>query len=266
MLGAIAGDIIGSVHEFASNTRDDFPLFTDRSSPTDDSLLTCAVAEACLAGSTDYRSHILDGFRRAEHGPRTAPLGPAWGTGFRQWADEGGSAIRESYGNGAAMRVSAIGWAMRSRAQVLRHARLSALPSHAHPEGVRGARCAALAVFVARTTRDPSRVRAVAEEFYGPLPGLDELRSSHGYDESCQACVPAAMAMAVGTASFEACVRLACSIRGDADTLAAISGAVSEALWGVPPEIEAEALSRLGRHYPWAAEAARRARAEWVLA
>lgn len=263
MIGAVAGDIIGSVHEFSSNTRDDFPLFAERSSPTDDSLLTCAVAEACLAGSSDYRAHILGGFRRAEEGPRTAPLGPAWGTGFRQWAEEGGVEARRSFGNGAAMRVSAIGWALRTRPEVLRHARLSALPSHAHPEGIRGARCAALAVFVARTTRDPDEVRRAAEEFYGPLPSLDQLRSSHAYDESCQVCVPAAMALAAGTDSFEACVRLACSIRGDADTLAAISGAVSEALWGIPPDVEAEALSRLDRHYPWAAAVARRAREAW---
>lgn len=264
MVGAIAGDIIGSVHEFAANAREDFPLFTARNSPTDDSILSCAVAEACLAGSTDYRAHLLGAYRRAEDGPRLAPLGPAWGTGFGLWASAGGAETRRSYGNGAAMRVSAIGWAMGARDEVLRHARLSALPSHAHPEGIRGASCAALAVFVARTTRDPERVRSAAEEFYGPLPGLDELRTGHEYDESCQICVPAAMALAVGTGSFESCVRLACAIRGDADTLAAIAGAVSEALWGIPPGIEREALSRLDRCYPWAGEVARRARAAWA--
>lgn len=263
MLGAIAGDIIGSVHEFTRNRRDDFPLFVEASSPTDDSLLTCAVAEACLDGSQAYGERLREAFRRAESSPRSAPLGPAWGSGFRDWASEGEPDGRESLGNGAAMRVSAIAWAHADESEVLRQARLSALPSHAHPEGVRGAQCTALATFVGRTTRDPAEVRAAAERFYGPLPTLDRLRREHRYDETCPVCVPAAMAIAVETPDYESCVRAACSLGGDADTLAAIAGAVSEALWGVPEPIGAEALRRLRAFYPWAAPAVDMARSRW---
>jgi ADP-ribosyl-[dinitrogen reductase] hydrolase len=263
MIGAIAGDIIGSVHEFTRNRCADFPLFVQASSPTDDTLLTCAVARACLDRSADYRGRILEAFRLAESRPCAASIGPGWGVGFRDWASEGGPGVRESFGNGAAMRVSAVGWSFGSREEVLAQARLSALPSHAHPEGVRGAQCAALAVFLARTTGDPSAVRRATEAFYGHLPGLDGLRRGHVYDESCQVCVPAALAIATETRDYESCVRAACSIGGDADTLAAIAGAVAEALWGVPPAIAAEAMARLEACYPWAAATAREGVATW---
>ncbi len=265
MLGAIAGDIIGSVHEFTRNRRDDFPLFVELSSPTDDSLLTCAVALACLDTSVGYAGRLVEAYRLAESKPGGAPLGPSWGDGFRHWASEGGSRRGDSLGNGAAMRVSAIAWAHDDAKEVLRQARLSALPSHAHPEGVRGAQCAALATHVARTTRDPARVRQVAEGFYGALPSLDRLRREHRYDETCPVCVPAAMAIATETGGFEACVRAACSIGGDADTLAAIAGGVGEALWGVPAPIADEAVRRLRAAYPWAARAVDRGRSEWKI-
>lgn len=265
MLGAIAGDIIGSVHEFTRNRRDDFTLFVERSSPTDDSLLTCAVALACLDASVGYAGRLVEAYRLAESSPGGAPLDPSWGNGFRDWASEGGARSGDSLGNGAAMRVSAIAWAHDDERDVLRQARLSALPSHAHPEGVRGAQCAALATFVARTTRDPARVRQAAERFYGPLPSLDQLRREHRYDETCPVCVPAAMAIAAETAGYEACVRAACSIGGDADTLAAIAGGVSEALWGVPAPIAEEARRRLDVAYPWAARVLERGRSEWEI-
>jgi ADP-ribosylglycohydrolase len=264
MLGAIAGDIIGSVHEFSSNSRDDFPLFHQDCSPTDDSLLTCGIAEACLAGSTDYRAHLLSAFQRAEARTTHPPIGPGWGTGFHDWASSEAEPGRTSFGNGSAMRVSAIAWAYDSEKEVLGHARLSALPSHAHPEGIKGSECTALAIWTARRTRDPKAVRAVAERFYGKLPSLAVIRRKHVYSETCQDCVPVAMAIAVGTDNFEQCVRLACSIRGDADTLAAIAGSVSEGLWGLPEPIAAEAMARLRRWYPWAASLAERGKSTWL--
>jgi ADP-ribosylglycohydrolase len=263
MIGAIAGDIIGSVHEFTRNRRDDFPLFTEQSSPTDDSLLTCAVAGACLDGDRRYGPRLVEAFRLAEAGPRLAPLGPSWGSGFSDWASEGGTRRNRSLGNGAAMRVAALAWAFSDARSVQREARLSALPSHAHPEGIRGAQCAALATFVARTSRDRAAVRRVAERFYGPLPTWERLRRDHAYDETCPVCVPAALAIALETNGYEACVRAACSIGGDADTLAAIAGAVAEGLWGVPHPIAEAARARLASAYPWAARLEARARAVW---
>lgn len=250
MLGAIAGDIIGSVHEFTRNDNPDFELFTERSSPTDDSLLTCAVAAACLEGAGRYHEHLLETFDAAERSRSLPPIGPGWGTGFAAWARDREPAGRDSCGNGAAMRVSAIGWLHDDDAVILREAERSALPSHAHPEGIRGARCTALCVAVARRTRDPAAVRTVAEGFYGKLPRVADLRKGHVYDETCQVCVPAALALACESPSFEATVRAACSIRGDADTLAAIAGSVAEGLHGIPEPIAREARSRLARGYP----------------
>jgi ADP-ribosylglycohydrolase len=252
MIGAIAGDIIGSVHEFAENANPDFPLFTDTSSPTDDSLLTCAVAAACLEGKGRYREHLIEAYEAANRVASGVPIGPGWGMGFAAWADARGPSGRDSFGNGSAMRVSAIGWLLDDRDAILAEAERSALPSHAHPEGVRGARCVALGVAAARLTRDPEAVRRVAAEFYGVLPELDAIRRDHRYNETCQGCVPEAVAIACGSPDYESAVRLACSVRGDADTLAAIAGSLAEGLHGVPLAIAREARSRLRRWYPHA--------------
>lgn len=250
MLGAIAGDIIGSVHEFAANERDDFELFVDKSSPTDDSLLTSAIAQAVLKGDRDYRPYLLGAVAFSDRHRGRAPLGPAYGGGFITWVRAGGRDERDSFGNGSAMRVSPVAWAFEDLSDVVEHAELTARPSHAHAEGIKGAVCAAACVWTARRTHDPDAVRAVAETYYGPLPKLADIRREHAYNETCQGCVPESLAIAVGTGSFEASVRFAASIRGDADTLAAIAGSVSQALWGIPGPIRSRALSIAGTCYP----------------
>ena len=250
MIGAITGDIIGSVHEFASNTRDDFELFVESSCPTDDSLLTWTIAEACRAGVKDYKPYLLRGVALSQRPENRACLSPAWGGGFLQWVEDGATQPRESFGNGAAMRVSPIAWHYKHEEQVLEHARLSALPSHGHSHGIRGAECVALATWAARVTKDPGAVKAVGERFYEKLPSLDKVRKDHRYNETCQGCVPDCIAIAAGTRSYEEAVRFACSIRGDADTLAAIVGGISEALWGVPSEISERARKIADAAYP----------------
>lgn len=250
MLGAIAGDIIGSVHEFSANERDDFDLFVPKSSPTDDSLLTMAVARALLEGDRDYRRHLLEAVSFSDEHQRLAPLNPAYGTGFLAWVRSGAPEGRESFGNGSAMRVSPVAWAFADLDEVLAHAELTARPSHAHPEGIKGALCTAACVWTARRTRDPRAVRAIAERYYGPLPTLEAIRRDHRYDETCKACVPVCMAIATATDGYEASVRFAASIKGDADTLAAITGSVSQALHGIPATIRARALSIAAKCYP----------------
>lgn len=253
MLGAIAGDIIGSVHEFTRNADPDFALFAEASAPTDDSLLTCAVAAALMEGRGRYREHLLAAYEEANRARPAPPTGPGWGTGFADWASEGGPPGRMSYGNGAAMRVSAIGWLLDDPGEILREAERSALPSHAHPEGIRGARCVAACVSVARRARDAEAVREAARGFYDRLPSIESIRRDHRYNETCQGCVPEAVAIACAMPDYESAVRLACSVRGDADTLAAIAGSVAEGLHGVPAAIAGEARARLGRWYPDAA-------------
>jgi len=249
MLGAITGDIIGSVHEFSCNDRFDIELFVDQSSPTDDSLLTWLIAQALLKGDKNYRPYLVESVALYEKNARRVRPA-AFGNGFSQWVSQGGVEDRASYGNGSAMRVAPIAWAFDDLEDVLEHARLSALPSHGHPEGIKGALCTAACTWVARKTRDPKAVRLMAEKYYSPLPELDVIRRTHVYNETCQGCVPECMAIAVGTESFEEAIRFAVSIRGDADTLGAITGSVSQALWGIPQAIRNESLAIAGRCYP----------------
>jgi len=263
MLGAIAGDIIGSVHEFSRNEDPNFVLFPPNAAPTDDSILTCALASACLSPTRNYGAELLQAFSLAEKQPCSGIIQPGWGTGFADWASQKGLSGGYSYGNGAAMRVSPIAWAWSKKEDVLREARLSALPSHAHPEGIRGAEATALAVWTARTTRNPQAVRKAVEVYYGALPTLDHIRENHEYNETCQGCVPDALVIACEAPDFETAIRWACSIRGDADTLAAIAGGVAEALYGVPMPIALEAEARLTRSYPWAATSLKAARQRW---
>ena len=250
MLGAIAGDIIGSVHEFSRNSDATFPLFVERSCPTDDSLLTWAVADAILKGERDYKPRLVGMVAYFEKHGHGAPLPAAFGSGFSGWVYDGAPGERDSCGNGSAMRVSPVAWAFDDLVTVLEHAQLSARPSHSHPEGIKGAQAVATAIWTARKTRNPAAVRAVAEDFYGPLPDLGEIRKTHTYNETCQGCVPECLAIAVGTPDFESAVRFAASIRGDADTLAAITGSVSQALWGVPKAIREQSLAIAARCYP----------------
>jgi type I restriction enzyme M protein len=211
-------------------------------------LLTGAIAQALLDGQTDFRPYLLAAVKRAEGSQ--APTSPCWGSGFYHWALGGGTYDKDSYGNGAAMRVSPVAWAARDEAEVLALAALTAQPSHCHPEGIKGAQCTALCVWVARQTRDPAAVRAAAERFYPVLPTWDFVQKNHRYNETCQGCVPECLAIAVGTPDFETAVRFAASIRGDADTLAAITGSVSQALWGVPRAIREQSLTIAARCYP----------------
>jgi ADP-ribosylglycohydrolase len=250
MLGAIAGDIIGSVHEFSRNEDAGFPLFAEKSCPTDDSLLTWAVAETILRGERDYKPRLVGMVSYYEKNGQLAPLSAAFGGGFSSWVYGGAQGERDSYGNGSAMRVSPVAWAFDDLETVLEHATLSARPSHAHPEGIKGAQAVAAAIWTARIYRKPEAVRAVAENFYGPLPDLEHIRKTHTYNETCQGCVPECLAIAIGTPDFESAVRFAASVRGDADTLAAITGSISQALWGVPKGIREQSLAIAARCYP----------------
>lgn len=250
MLGAIAGDIIGSVHEFSRNEDPAFPLFAERSCPTDDSLLTWAVAATILRGERDYKPRLVGMLGYYEQHGHHAPLSAAFGGGFSGWVYGGAPGEHDSYGNGSAMRVSPVAWAFDDLETVLEHAMLSARPSHAHPEGIKGAQAVAAAIWTARKYRQPEAVRAVAENFYGPLPDLAHIRQNHAYNETCQGCVPECLAIAAGTPDYESAVRFAASIRGDADTLAAITGSISQALWGLPQAIREQSLAIAGRCYP----------------
>ncbi|MBI4503453.1 MAG: ADP-ribosylglycohydrolase family protein [Gemmatimonadetes bacterium] len=240
MVGAIVGDFVGSVYEFAAPKRKDFLLPHPRSFVTDDSLLTIAVAEWVLEGrDLVTRFHQL---------VRTHP-GAGWGGMFARWASLGRREPYNSFGNGAAMRVSPVGWAFATLEETLVAARRSAEVTHNHPEGVKGAQATAAAVFLARTTHDKETIRTeVTRRFgYDLDRQLDTVRQTYTFDETCQRTVPEAIIAFLEARDFEDALRNAVSLGGDADTLACIAGGIAHAYFGgVPARLRERALAALG--------------------
>jgi ADP-ribosylglycohydrolase len=238
MIGAIAGDIIGSTYEFASIKTKDFPLFDERSFFTDDSVLTVAVAYMILHGGS-YVELFRDYCRRYP--------GRSYGLRFHKWAESDNPTPYQSYGNGSAMRVSPIGFAFDDLDTVLAEAKRSAEVTHDHPEGIKGAQAIAAAIYLARTKSSKGEIHSYIERtFKYDLSGsLDGVRPDYMFDETCQGTVPAALLSFLESNDFEDAVRNAVSLGGDSDTLACIAGSVAEAYYGIPPFIEQEALRRL---------------------
>lgn len=239
LLGAVAGDVIGSVYEFAGQKDYDFPLFTENSRITDDSVLTIAVADALLR-TRNYHESIL-AYARAHSRS-------GYGGYFWKWMHSDDPQPYNSYGNGSAMRVSAIGWAFDNEIAVLDEASRSAAVTHNHPEGIKGAQAAALAVFLARTGADKDRISCeVTRRFnYNLACKIDDIRADYQFNETCQETVPQAIVAFLESTNFEDALRLAISLGGDADTLGAITGAIAEAYYGgVPEPIASEVRQRV---------------------
>jgi ADP-ribosylglycohydrolase len=238
MIGAIAGDVIGSVHEDAATKTKRFPLFTGESCFTDDTVLTAAVAE-CLLTRGDYARTFHRYFR--------AYPDAGYGQQFMLWCELRRTAPYHSWGNGSAMRVSPVAFAYDRLEEVLVEAERSACVTHDHPEGVRGARAVAAAVFLARRRPDKREIADYVEaEFEYRLDRpLKSVRRTFVFDVSCEGTVPWALRAFLEAESYEDAVRNAISLGGDADTLACIAGALAGAYYGVPAEIEAETLARL---------------------
>ena len=241
MIGAIAGDIIGSVYEPAPIKSTEFPLFQPRSRFTDDSVLTVAIADAILTGRP-YQDAVRDWGRRYPHA--------GYGGAFFEWLCAADPQPYHSWGNGSAMRVSPVGWAFDSEDEVLRQARLSAAITHDHPEGIKGAQATALAVYLARTGAEKATIRARIQTPFGyDLAGtVDALRPGYMFDVSCQGSVPQAIVCFLDSDSWEDAVRNAVSLGGDSDTLACMAGAVAEAYYGEVPAHLADTACRFLPH------------------
>ncbi len=239
LLGAAAGDIIGSPYEFVGHKDEAFPLFQQVSMATDDTILTAAVAEAILTGrsyETCLREFAL------EH------PGRGYGGMFHTWIHAKEPRPYNSYGNGAAMRVSAVGWAFNTLEDVLAQAAASAAPTHNHPEGIKGAQATALAVWMARRGEEKKIIREeISARFgYDLQATVESIRPGYRFYETCQQTVPQALIAFFDSTSFEDAVRKTVSLGGDADTLGAITGAVAEAYYGgVPAEIADQVWPRL---------------------
>jgi len=239
MLGAIAGDVIGSVYEARPAKTTDFALFPQGSRFTDDTVLTIATAEALL-GDGDYAG----AYRR--YGRAFPAAG--YGASFYRWLFSADAGPYESWGNGAAMRVSPLGFALDSVEDVLAEAARSAAVTHNHPEGVKGAQATALAIFLARTGVDKAGIRSeIQHRFaYDLTRSLDAIRPGYRFDVSCQGSVPESLIAFLEASDFAGAVRNAVSLGGDADTMACIAGGVAEAFYGAVPEQIAEKVrSRL---------------------
>jgi ADP-ribosylglycohydrolase len=239
LLGALAGDVIGSVYEFNAPKHTHFRLFSPGSRITDDSVLTLAVADAILNGK---------GYLECIH--QYAQVYPNCGYGgfFRQWMLSDDPQPYNSFGNGSAMRVSPIGWAFDSIEDVLREAEASAAVTHNHPEGIKGAQAVALAIFRTRTgaSKEDIRREIVARFGYDLSLTLGDIRPSYQFDETCQKTVPPAIIAFLESEDFEDAIRKSISLGGDADTLAAITGSIAEAYYGgVPSEIMAQVQARV---------------------
>lgn len=239
MLGAITGDIIGSVHEFLQEKTMEFPLFVEASRFTDDTVLTVTVADCLLTGAP-----YADNFHKYT---RQYP-DRCYGAGFWNWVESGSREPYNSWGNGSAMRVSPVGSAFDSLEEVLQEAKRSAEVTHDHPEGIRGAQATAAAIFWARQGESKDSIRkAVQDRFEYDLSGsIESIRPTYSFNESCQGTVPQAIIAFLDSTDYEETIRLAISLGGDADTLACIAGGIAEAFYGgVPKQIADPALAIL---------------------
>ena len=239
MIGAIAGDMIGSPYEHHPLKKLDFPLFSPESRFTDDTVMTLAVAQGLL-GSGDF------GMEMKILGRRYPNAG--YGSNFFHWLFEDEVNPYQSWGNGAAMRVSPIGFGYDTEEDVLREARRTALVSHDHPEGIKGAQSVALAVLLARkgASKEDIRSRIRADFGYDLDRRVEEIRPSYRFDVSCQGSVPEAIIAFLDSSDYESAIRLAVSLGGDADTQACIAGGIAEAYYGgVPAWIQKEVKTRL---------------------
>jgi len=229
MLGAIAGDIIGSVYEYSPIKTEDFPLFHEECRFTDDTVMTVAVADAIL-GDGDYGASMHALGRRY---PRAG-----YGGDFIRWLQSNDPKPYYSWGNGAAMRVSPVGSAFDSEERVLTEAWRSAVVTHDHPEGIKGAQATALAVFLARTGAEKQAIRREIERRFGYnlKRTLADVRPGYRFDVSCQGTVPEAVIAFLESSDYEDAVRKAVSLGGDSDTLACITGGIAAAYYRKIPE------------------------------
>ena len=234
MWGAIIGDVVGSRFEFANIYRKDFPFFSNNCRFTDDTVCTVAVAEALLrfgsAGEETFKKELV---RRLRAYVRRYPNG-GYGGMFREWAADAQMGAYNSFGNGSAMRVSPVSWYAKNLKEAEHFAKLTAEVTHNHPEGIKGAVAVAGAGYLARTGKTKKDIKAYLEQFYAFGCTCDEWRDKRmPFNETCQGTVPIAMECFLEAENFEDAVRLAVSMGGDSDTIAAMAGGVAGAFYCV---------------------------------
>ena len=238
MLGAIAGDIIGSIYEAAPIKTKDFPLFGRGVSFTDDTVCTVAIADALLSGG-NFGKYLRAYVHRYP--------GRGYGGMFMRWAHTPDMPAYGSWGNGAAMRVSSVAWLASDEADALATAGRTAAVSHDHPDAIAGAQAAVLAAWLARHGAAPEAIRREIAGRFGYELGqsVDQIRAWYAFDISCKGTVPPALVCALEATGYDEAIRNAVSLGGDTDTLACITGGIAEALHGLPLQIGEQARGHL---------------------
>lgn len=242
IIGAIAGDIIGSTHEFNPIKSKEFSLFNKSSRFTDDTIMTLAIADWLLENRNSREVLI----QKLKYYGQKYPNG-GYGRMFNNWVKSEDPLPYNSWGNGSAMRVSPVAWAGDSLEEVQQLARISADVTHNHPEGIKGALAAADAVYLARIGSSKKEIKEHIEirYEYDLDRSLDEIRPHYSFDVSCQGSVPESIICFLEANDYEDAVRNCVSLGGDADTMAAIAGGIASAYWEVPREIQYKAIHRL---------------------
>ena len=246
MWGAIIGDIAGCVYEFSRNKRYDFqPFMHPEGNYTDDTIMTVAIADSIMNQRCPAES-------MRDWGRRVLPTGNGggYGSGFIKWlAAPTVQPPYNSYGNGAAMRVSPAGWLTDTLGSALDVAQKVTVVSHSHIEAVKGAQAVAMAIFLARSGESKEVIKEVLGHDYDLDRSVEEARASHQYNETCPGCMPDAIICAIEATCFEDAVRNAISLGGDAGTLGAITGSIAEAIYGIPDDLIMEARSRMHEEF-----------------
>jgi type I restriction enzyme M protein len=247
MLGAIIGDICGSIYEFNNEKDiDKLVLFGKDCYPTDDSVMTAAVARALMDswGDSDRKIRQTLVFSMQYYG-HLFP-GAGYGGRFYNWLRDVDVKPYNSWGNGSGMRVSPVGWMYDSLEDTLHAAKLTAEVTHSHPEGIKGAQAIAAAIYLARTGSSKEEIRKFIEaDFYRLDFTLDEIRLRYEFDVSCQGSCPQAIEAFLESTGFEDAILKAISIGGDSDTIGAMTGAIAEAFYGIPEAMEKQAFDVL---------------------
>lgn len=254
MFGAIIGDMVGSIYEFDNHKSKEFPFFGRGCYPTDDSIMTIAVAKAILENDGKVEGLSEKTVEWMQKIGRQYP-NCGYGGRFYEWMYARNPHPYNSFGNGAAMRIAACGWAGNSLEEMKRLSYAVTAVTHDHPEGIKGAEATACAIFLARTGSSKDEIRSFIEENYYQLDfTLDEIRSTYEFNETCQETVPQAIEAFLESESFEDAIRSAISVGGDSDTLAAITGSIAEAFYGIPQDLRKPAIKQFKSgcmaHYP----------------
>lgn len=244
MFGAILGDIIGSPYEFTGGHKTkEFPLFSEESTYTDDTVMTLAVAEAFMDSSKDSSDEwILKRLtiQMRYYGKKYPDAG--YGHKFCNWLKTRYPKPYNSFGNGSAMRVSSVAWLYNDLETVRKMARLSAEVTHNHPEGIKGAEAVASAIYLARTGSTKTEIKTYIEDNFGYdlSRTCNEIRPSYKFEGSCQKSIPEAIVAFLESDGFVDAIRTAVSLGGDTDTQAAIAGSIAEGYYGVPEQLKAK--------------------------